>query len=91
MNVTIILTQERHEVAEEKFCKDMMKNINNLTREFREAVSIIDAMTCGLDRVLMVEALIDAYTYKLESLKAECIKHNVKKENIDLIFVGLGF
>lgn len=91
MNVTIILTHERHEVAEEKFCKDMMRNINNLTKEFREAVSIIDAMTCGLDRTLMIESLLEAYTYELESLKAECRKHNVKKENMDLIFVGLGF
>lgn len=83
----------RREKAEYIFCKDIIKRINDVCNNFKEAIINIDKLTTvgSSDRTLMIESLLEAYTYELESLKEECKKHNVKKENMDLIFLGLGF
>lgn len=99
MNVTITVTinnnddRLRRERAEEQFCRSIISRINNICNTYKKAVVDIDMLTTvgSADRALMIESLLEAYTYELESLKAECRKHNVKKENMDLIFVGLGF
>lgn len=99
MNVTITVTinnnddRLRRERAEEQFCRSVISRMNSICNNYKKAVIDIDRLTNvgSADRVLMIDSLLEAYTYELESLKAECRKHNVKKENMDLIFVGLGF
>ena len=98
MNVTITVTinnnddKLRRERAEYIFCKDIISRMNSICNNYKKAVVDIDMLTTvgSADRALMIESLLEAYTYELESLKAECRKHNVKKENMELIFVGLG-
>lgn len=83
----------RKEKAEYVFCKEIIKRINDVCNNFKKAIVDIDKITTvgSADRALMIASLLEAYTYELESLKEECRKHNVKKENMELIFVGLGF
>ena len=63
--------------------------MNSICNNYKKAVVDIDMLTTvgSADRALMIESLLEAYTYELESLRSECRKHNVKKENMDLIFV----
>lgn len=81
----------RRENAEYKFCATMLQKIETLCKEFRIAVMEIDLITeiGTMERSLMIEALLDAYTYELEKLKTECVMHKVSKKMISMLFNGL--
>lgn len=81
----------RKENAECKFCAEMLKRIERLCKDFRLAAMEIEILTTvGSERAMMIESLLEAYTYELAKMKAECVLHRVSNEMVSMIFDGLG-
>lgn len=77
--------------AECRFCAEMLKQIDALCKEFRLAVMEIEIISTNTnERNLLIEALLEAYTYRLEQLKTECVAHKVSNEMVAMLFDGLG-